>query len=505
MSRQISSSVDAFLKRQPRLLIDGQWLPAARGESFAVLNPSTGLEFAQAAAGDAIDIDRAVAAAGRAFAHGPWRTMGGAQRASLIWRLADLLMAHADELAEIETLDNGKPLRDTRQVDLPVGAELLRYYAGWATKLKGETTQIGDPGDYQAYTLREPIGVVGQIIPWNFPLLMAILKIAPALAAGCTLVLKPAEETPLSALRLGDLILQAGFPPGVVNIVTGFGETAGAALARHPDVDKIAFTGSTEVGRKIVVAASGTLKRVSLELGGKSPMIVMPDADLESVVKGATTGIFFNSGQSCMAGSRLLVHRSCYDRVVTGIVARAEQIVVGDGFSVDSQIGPLVSATQKSRVEEHIRSGLQEGAIRLAGGGTMPGSGYFVRPTVFADVTPSMRIVCEEIFGPVLCVLPFDSTDCDEIAALANQSSYGLAASVWTRDIATAHALVPRLKSGQVWINGHHVGGADLPMGGYKQSGWGRELGREGVEAYTEIKSVAFALRPAGDWLSLKG
>jgi phenylacetaldehyde dehydrogenase len=505
MSRKISSSVDAFLNRQPRLLIDGQWLPAARGESFAVLNPSTGLEFAQAAAGDQIDIDRAVAAARRAFDHGAWRTMGGAQRANLIWRLSDLLLAHADELAEIETLDNGKPLRDTRQVDLPVGAELLRYYAGWATKLKGETTQIGDPGDYQAYTLREPIGVVGQIIPWNFPLLMAILKIAPALAAGCTLVLKPAEETPLSALRLGDLILQAGFPPGVVNIVTGFGETAGAALAHHPDVDKIAFTGSTDVGRKIVVAASGTLKRVSLELGGKSPMIVMPDADLDCVVKGATTGIFFNSGQSCMAGSRLLVHRSCYERVVAAIAARAEQIVVGDGFAANSQIGPLVSTTQKSRVEEHIRSGLDEGAIRLAGGGTVPASGYFVRPTVFAEVTPSMRIMREEIFGPVLCALPFDSTDCDEIAALANQSSYGLAASVWTRDIATAHALIPRLKSGQVWINGHHVGGADLPMGGYKQSGWGRELGREGVEAYTEIKSVAFALRPAGDWLSLKG
>jgi phenylacetaldehyde dehydrogenase len=431
--------------------------------------------------------------------------MGGAQRAGLIWRLSDLLIAHADELAEIETLDNGKPLRDTRQVDLPVGCELLRYYAGWATKLKGETTQIGDPGDYQAYTLREPIGVVGQIIPWNFPLLMAILKIAPALAAGCTLVLKPAEETPLSALRLGDLILQAGFPPGVVNIVTGLGETAGAALARHPDVDKIAFTGSTEVGRMIVAAAAGNLKRVSLELGGKSPMIVMPDADLDSVIKGATTGIFFNSGQSCMAGSRLLVHRSCYDEVVEGIAARAEGIIVGDGFAPDSQIGPLVSASQKTRVEEHIFSGLQEGAVRLAGGGAVSGPGYFVRPTVFAGVTSAMRIMREEIFGPVLCATPFDGDDYDEIAGLANDTSYGLAASIWTRDIGAAHALIPRLKSGQVWINGHHVGGADLPMGGYKQSGWGRELGRDGVEAYTEIKSVAFALRPAGDWLALKG
>ncbi len=505
MSRPLLPSVDTFLKRQPCLLIDGQWVPPARGGRFPVLDPSTGLEIAAAAAGDESDVDQAVDAARRAFDFGPWRAMGGAQRASLIWRLSDLLMEHADELAEIETLDNGKPLRDTRQVDLPVASELLRYYAGWATKLKGETTQIGDPGDYQAYTIREPIGVVGQIIPWNFPLLMAILKIAPALAAGCTLVLKPAEETPLSALRLGDLIVKAGFPPGVVNIVTGFGETAGAALANHPHVDKIAFTGSTEVGRKIVAASAGNLKRVSLELGGKSPMIVMPDADIDQVIKGATTGIFFNSGQSCMAGSRLLVHRSCYDRVVEGIAARADAIVVGDGFAADSQIGPLVSAIQKSRVEEHIRSGLEEGAVRLAGGGAVPGSGYFVRPTVFAGVTASMRIMREEIFGPVLCALPFDSKDCDEIAALANDSCYGLAASIWTRDIATAHALIPRLKSGQVWINGHHVGGADLPMGGYKQSGWGRELGREGVEAYTEVKSVAFALKPAGDWLSLKG
>jgi phenylacetaldehyde dehydrogenase len=500
-----SSSVEEFLKRPPRLLINGEWVPATRNGRLAVINPSTGLEFAEVAAGDENDIDQAVAAARRAFDHGPWRLMGGAQRASLIWRLSDLLMAHADELAEIETLDNGKPLRDTRQVDLPVGCELLRYYAGWATKLKGETTQIGDPGDYQAYTLREPIGVVGQIIPWNFPLLMAILKIAPALAAGCTLVLKPAEETPLSALRLGDLVVEAGFPPGVVNIVTGFGETAGAALAQHFDVDKIAFTGSTEVGRKIIAAAAGNLKRVSLELGGKSPMIVMPDADLDAVIRGATTGIFFNSGQSCMAGSRLLVHRACYDQVVEAIAARAEKIIVGDGFATDSQIGPLVSAVQKSRVEAHINSGLAEGAELLAGGRAVSGPGYFVRPTVFAGVTPSMRIMREEIFGPVLCAMPFDGEDVDAIAALANHSNYGLAASIWTRDIATAHALIPRLKSGQVWINGHHVGGADLPMGGYKQSGWGRELGRDGVEAYTEIKSVAFALRPAGDWLSLKG
>jgi phenylacetaldehyde dehydrogenase len=500
-----AGAVDKFLASPGRLLIDGAWVPAVSGDTLTIVNPATGLAIAEVAAGDAADIDRAVAAARQAFEHGAWPAMGGAKRAALIWRLAELLLANADELAHLETLDNGKPLHDTLMVDLPVASELLRYYAGWATKLKGETTRIGDPGDFHAYTIREPVGVAGQIIPWNFPLLMAILKIAPALAAGCTMVLKPAEETPLTALRLGELIGEAGFPPGVVNIVTGFGETAGAALAAHPGVDKIAFTGSTEVGRKIVCAAAGNMKKVSLELGGKSPMIVLPDADADSAILGATTGIFFNAGQSCMAGSRLYVHRALYERVVAGIAERARRIVVGDGFDPASQIGPLVSAIQRDRVMAHIRSGLEEGATLVTGGEAIPGPGYFVQPTLFTNVTPSMRILREEIFGPVLCAIPFDTEDPAGIAALANDTSYGLAASLWTRDIGRAHALIPRIKSGQVWINGHHVGGADLPLGGYKQSGWGRELGREGVEAYTEIKSVAFALRPPGDWLALKG
>jgi phenylacetaldehyde dehydrogenase len=504
-ARRPSAPVAAFLARRHRLLIDGAWVEPQAGGQIAVFDPATEEQIATVAAGEAGDVDLAVAAARRAFEAGPWRRMSGATRAKLIWRLADLLMENADEIAELETWDNGKPMHDTRAVDLPVASELLRYFAGWATKLNGVSTSIGDPGEYQAFTVREPIGVVGQIIPWNFPLIMAVMKLAPALAAGCTVVLKPAEETPLTALRLGELVGQAGFPPGVVNILTGIGEVAGAALCAHPGVDKIAFTGSTEVGRKIVRAAAADLKRVTLELGGKSPMIVLRDANVESVIRGAATGIFFNAGQSCMAGSRLIIHESIHDRVVSAIAERANAIQVGSGFDSATQIGPLVSETQYRRVSGYIETGVKAGAKLAAGGGPVADRGYFVRPTVFTHTDPSMAIVAEEIFGPVLSVTAFATEDLDEIAALANNTRYGLAASVWTESVGKAHKLASLIRSGQVWVNGHHVGGADLPVGGYKQSGWGRENGRDGIEAYTEVKSIAVALNPPGDWLAIKG
>lgn len=490
-SVQMEAPVVDFLKAPKKLLIDGTWVEAASGKTFGTYNPATGEVLATVAEGDAEDIDRAVKAARRAFDSGPWSRMTPSNRGQLIWRLADLLEQHLDEFAQIETLDNGKPFSVARVADVPLAVDLFRYMAGWATKVTGETIPLSTGGHF-GYTLREPVGVVGQIIPWNFPLLMAAWKLGPALATGCTVVLKPAEQTPLSALRLGELIMEAGFPGGVVNIVPGFGETAGAALAAHPNVDKIAFTGSTEVGKLIVQAASGNLKKVSLELGGKSPNIVFRDADIDAAIAGSARAIFFNHGQCCTAGSRLLIEQSIFDQVVEGVAAEAKKIKVGPGLSPDTDMGPLVSEEQLSRVCGYLESGFAEGARAAVGGKKVNGPGYFVQPTVLTDTNPNMKVCREEIFGPVLVAIPF--RDPEEVLSTANNSIYGLAAGIWTRDVGKAHLLASRLRAGTVWINCYNVFDAALPFGGYKQSGWGREMGREVLDLYTQVKSVCVAM-----------
>ena len=483
-----------FLGRSPLMLIDGKLVPAASGKSFAVYNPATGTVIANVPEADRADVDRAVAAARRAFDERSWTRLSPSARGRTLWRLADLIERDLEELAELESIDNGKPYAVARVADLPLAVDMFRYMAGWATKITGTTIPLSLPGEYLSYTLREPLGVVGQIIPWNFPLLMGAWKLAPALAAGCTIVLKAAEQTPLTALRLGELVNEAGFPPGVVNILTGFGETAGAALAAHPDVDKIAFTGSTEVGKLIVNAAAGNLKKVSLELGGKSPAIILPDADLDLAIAGAANAIFFNHGQCCCAGSRLYAHKSVYDKVVAGVAEIAGRIKVGPGLDPATEMGPLVSDEQFARVSAYIEDGRNEGARVAVGGSRVGNLGYFVAPTVLENTSPDMKVVREEIFGPVVCAQPFGDDDLDAIAKQANDTIYGLAASVWTKNGGTAHRLASRIRSGTVWINCHNVFDASLPFGGYKQSGWGREMGEEVFHNYTEIKAVTAAL-----------
>ena len=486
----------AFLRQQLiKMLIGGQWVAAASGKTFETLNPATGKTLAQVAEGDAEDINRAVVAARKAFESGPWPKMTPSQRGRLLWRVAELIEEHADELAMLETLDNGKPIKYSKASDVPLTADHFRYFAGWATKIEGETIPVSIP-NMLTYTLREPLGVVGQIIPWNFPMQMAAWKMAPALAAGNTVILKPAEQTPLTALRMCELMCEAGFPDGVVNIVPGYGHTAGAALAAHLDVDKIAFTGSTEVGKKILQASAGNLKKITLELGGKSPNIIFPDADLKWAVRGALTAIYFNSGQICTAGSRLFVHQSIYDEMVSQMAEAAAAMRVGDGADAATEMGPVITQEQLDRVSGYIETGKREGATARAGGERVGGDladGFFLRPTVLDQVTDEMTVAREEIFGPVVVALPFE--EIEEVAARANRSIYGLAAGVWTSDIKKAHKMVSLLKSGVVWVNTYNQFDAAAPFGGYRQSGYGREMGHAVLDGYTQIKTAWINLR----------
>jgi len=484
-----------FLSRIHGHFIEGRWVEGGDATTINIVNPATGLTISHIEAGGAVEIDLAVTAARTSFNSGVWSKMAPVERARILFSLADLIEEYAGKIAHLEALDIGVSRTMMHDIGVKLAADQLRYYAGWITKISGQTINNSRPHapgrEFLTYTVKEPIGVVGQIIPWNFPFGMAVGKIAPALAAGCSLVLKPAEEAPLSVAYLADLIVKTDLPDGVFNLVNGVGRKAGAALARHMDVDKISFTGSTAVGKDILAAAGGNLKKVTLELGGKSPVVILKDADLNEAIPAAARAIFFLNGQNCMAGSRLLVHADIHDEVVKGLVEIAETMSIGSDLDNAYDIGPLISKRQMTRVLAYIDTGLGEGATLATGGKRAPGlAGYFVEPTIFTDCASNMRIVREEIFGPVLTVQKFDTEDLTEIAEMANDTIFGLSASVWTKDLSKGHLLAGMIKSGQVGINVHAAIDPATPFGGYKQSGWGREFGREGLEPYLETKAV---------------
>ena len=484
-----------FLSRPKQMLIGNEWVNAHSGKTLPAINPANGETLTTIPAGDRTDIDRAVNIARQTFETGKWAIMRPVERERLMLKLADLIEKNTQELAEIEALDNGKPVTMAQRVDIASAVDFLRYMAGWATKIEGSTANLSTAAlrhnEVFGYTRREPVGVVGAIIPWNFPFLMAIWKIGPALTTGCTMVLKPAEETSLSALRLGELVLEAGYPPGVLNIVTGEGSSAGSALAHHPGINKLAFTGSTEIGKLVGKAAIENMTRLSLELGGKSPVIMLEDVDTEQAAMGAAQAIFFNSGQVCTAGSRLFIQKKRFDTIIADLAGIASSMKTGPGIDPNTQLGPLVSAKQQQRVLNYIESGLAEGAHAATGGSTCGHAGYFVQPTVLVNTRDDMKVVREEIFGPVVVAMPFD--DIDDIVRRANDTPYGLAASIWSNNLSQVNRLIPRIKAGTVWVNCHNILDNAMPFGGYKQSGIGREMGQAVLDMYTETKSVIMA------------
>lgn len=486
----ISSNTEAFLGKAHKLFIGGQWVEPIQGGSRVVLDPATGFSIATVSEGTEQDVEHAVKAARQSFESGVWSKLKGSDKSKILWRIGELIDQYSQELAELEVLDEGSPVGIVKNAYVRNSAEHFRYYSGWCTKLNGLSVPVGFPGEWHAYTVHEPIGVVGQIIPWNVPLLMAAWKLAPALAAGCSIVLKPAEDTPLTALRLAQICEEAGLPAGVLNVVTGDG-LCGAALVNSPLVDKIAFTGSTATGKAIASSAALSLKRITLELGGKSPVIILPDADLNEAIPGAAQAVLLNSGQACTAGSRLYIHDDVYDDVIHGVSDYIAALRLGHGLNTATDIGPLISSRQRSRVASLVESGIREGARVISGGQVGEGDGFFYQPTILADVRTDMTVYREEIFGPVISAMKFSDVNLDDIAHEANNTPYGLAASIWTKDIGHAHGLASRIRAGIVWVNSHHQIDPALPFGGFKESGVGREMGLAGLEHYTETKSVA--------------